>query len=73
MKIKIHTASNEIEASIIKCYLESKGIEASVAPGIHSLGNSPRVLRGPNVAYDVFVAEEIAEDAKALISEMKSE
>lgn len=71
MKIKIYTGSSEIEALLIKNYLESNDIVASIAPWIKSLGNNP-YMRGPNIAHDVFVEEEFAESAKKIIAEMQT-
>lgn len=66
--IKIFTTPSEMDASIIRGYLENGGIKASVAPGNNSLSIQGR-SKGPNVPYDVFVPEDKVEEASKLLKE----
>ena len=67
MKIKISSESNELSATITKGLLEANGIKASIAPGDSSLGFNPKVSRGPNVTYSIFVEEEDLKIAKEIL------
>ena len=64
--IQIVTASGEINASIIKGFLESNGIEAKFGMGnnVHSNG-----VGSSTMSQAVFVEEEKAEEAMALLRE----
>ncbi|MGB8816254.1 MAG: hypothetical protein WCC74_03445 [Minisyncoccia bacterium] len=68
MKIVVYSSDNELDASITKGYLEANGILASIATGADSLGLNPRVLRGPNVPYSVFVEEDKLIEAKEILN-----
>jgi hypothetical protein len=68
MKVEVYSSNNELDASIIKGYLETNGISASIATGADSLGLNPRVLRGPNVPYSIFVEEDKAVEAREILN-----
>ena len=69
MKVKIYTAENEMDASITKGYLESFDVETFTAPGENSLGGNPKVNRGPNVGFDIFVEDDKSEEAIKILAE----
>ncbi len=71
MKIQISSAPSEIEASIIKGYLEAAGIPATIAPDNNNFSLGANGYNGPNVTYVIFVDEEKAEEAKKLLMEMQ--
>jgi hypothetical protein len=71
MKIQISSAPSEIDASIIKGYLDGAGIPATIAPDNNNFSLSLNVSKGPNVTYVIFVDEEKAEEAKKLLMEMQ--
>lgn len=70
MKAKIHSVSSELDAAVVKGYLESVGIQASIAPSPRN--PSGRYYPGPNVPYDIFVDEEKEEEAKHFLKERES-
>ncbi len=55
MKIQISSAPSEIEASIIKGYLEAAGIPATIAPDNNNFSLGANGYNGPNVTYVIFV------------------
>jgi len=69
--IKIFRAPNEVEASLLKGYLESKGIKANVIPDTTSAfmgryaGTRPATL-----PHYLFVEEGKAEEAKELLESL---
>jgi len=67
MKVKISSEKGEMNASITKGLLEASGIKASIAPGNDSLGLNPKVSRGPNATYSIFVEEENVNTAKEIL------
>ncbi len=68
--VQIVTAAGEVNASIIKGLLESVGIEASYGPSGNISLMAPRGgSMGPNQPQNVFVEEEKAEEAMALLRE----
>lgn len=71
MKIKVYSAPSEVDASIIKGYLENVGILASIAPGSNNFSLSLHVSKGPNVAHEIFVEEDKVEAAKKVLAEMQ--
>ncbi len=70
MKIHIHSAPSEMDASIIKGYLENAGILASISSGANSLSINSPVLRGPNASYGIFVEEEKVDEAKNILKKI---
>ncbi len=63
---QIVTAAGEVNASIIKGFLEGNGIKASFGPQ-GSIGNTGS--RGPNQPQHVYVSEDTAERALKLLKE----
>jgi len=69
MKIKIYSATNEMDATLTKGYLQSFGIDSTSAPGNDSLNLSPQVNKGPNTSFDLFVEESDAEEVKNILGD----
>ena len=68
--IQIVTANGEVNASIIKGFLESAGIRATYGPsGNISILASGGGSIGPNQPQNVFVEEEKAEEAMSLLKD----
>ena len=63
--VQIVTASGEVNASIIKEFLESVGIEAKYGPQ----GSGNKGSGGPNMPQTVYVPEEKAEEALKILKE----
>jgi hypothetical protein len=72
MRTQIHTTSGEIDATIIKGYLENNGISSFIYPA-EDLGPSYRAMRGPHVTYGIFVEEEKIKEALEALSRMIDE
>lgn len=72
MKIQVYSAQGEVNASIIKGYLEDAGIPATITPDNNNFSLSLHVSKGPNVTYIIFVEEEKSEEAKKLLAEMQN-
>jgi hypothetical protein len=70
MRTQIYSASSEMEASIIRGYLENAGISATIAPGDNNFSLGLNVPKGPNVTHGIFVEENKIEEAKNLLSKM---
>lgn len=70
MKTLIHTASSEIEATILKGALEGASIKAFIMPGNDTL-NAHGAAKGPNTEYDVYVEEDQVAKAKEVLNSMK--
>ena len=67
MKVKISSEKDEFSASITRGLLETNGVKAYISTGDDSLGSSPKVSRGPNVTYSIFVEEKDADTAKEIL------
>lgn len=68
--IQIVTAAGEINASIIKGFLESNGIETSYGPGGNvSILSTGGGSMGSNQAQNIFVEDAKAEEALKLLKD----
>lgn len=72
MRVKVFTASTEIEASIIRGALRNVEIEAWIGPGEGSLSLQAR-SRGPNVPHDIFVEDKDVTQALEVLKEIQSD
>ncbi len=67
--IQIYVASGEMEANLVKGFLESMEIKSRIAPSNSYLVQSATALATPNRPYGVYVEEEKAEEAKKILAE----
>lgn len=70
MRIQIYSVSNEMEAKLIKSYLENAGISTTFAPGNDNYSITLQVPMGPLYVHDIFVEKDKVDEAKKLLREM---
>lgn len=69
MRAQVCTVANEMEATLIKEYLETAGISTSIAPGRNNYSVGLQVPLGPLHVHEVFVEPDKVEEARRLLKE----